>query len=245
MLRKVLLALATLNLATSSIRAQQTTLSPTVAPASTQPLTAIPYSPSLDLTSLDQTVAPCEDFYKFSCGGWQRLNPIPADRSNWNVYSKLHSENEQFLWGILLEDAKATRRTPIQQKVGDYFAACMDTAAIDAAGLRPATPELARIDGIRTRQELLAALTMLQHVTPGSYFFDADIEPNAADSSTEIVQVNAGGLALPDRDYYMKTDAHSLQLKAAYVLFVERLLTLWQGRHSRESTGTIPRSFTT
>jgi len=106
-----------------------------------QPLQSMPYSPSLDVTSLDRSVDPCVDFYKFSCGGWQKNNPIPADQSGWSVYAKLGNENQQFLWGILEADAKATNRTPVQQKVGDYFAACMNTAAIDALGLKPVQPE--------------------------------------------------------------------------------------------------------
>src|ERR1700750_3120343 len=107
------------------------------------PLTAMPYTPSLDVNSLDKSVDPCVDFYKFSCGGWQKKNPIPADESGWSVYGKLATDNEQFLWGILEEDAKSKNRTPVEQKVGDYFAACMNTAAIDAQGLKPVESELA------------------------------------------------------------------------------------------------------
>src|SRR5258707_5745660 len=102
-----------------------------------RPIQAMPYSPSLDVTSLDRAVDPCVDFYKFSCGGWQKNNPIPADQSGWSVYARLGNENQQFLWGILEADAKAKNRTPVQQKVGDYFAACMNTSAIDALGLKP------------------------------------------------------------------------------------------------------------
>ena len=124
-----------------------------------QPIQAMPYSPSLDVTSLDRSVDPCVDFYKFSCGGWQKNNPIPADQSGWSVYAKLGNDNQQFLWGILEADAKAKNRTPVQQKVGDYFAACMNTAAIDALGLKPVQPELARIDALKTRPELIAAIS--------------------------------------------------------------------------------------
>ncbi len=102
----------------------------------------MPYSPSLDLTSLDRTVDPCVNFYKYACGGWQKMNPIPADQATWDVYAKLANENQQFLWGILEQDAKATDRTPVQQKVGDYFAACMNTAAINADGDKPIQPRL-------------------------------------------------------------------------------------------------------
>src|SRR5580658_3227132 len=122
-----------------------------------QPLEAMPYSPSLDVSSLDRSIDPCVDFYKFSCGGWQKNNPIPADQASWSVYAKLGNENQQFLWGILEDDAKAQNRTPVQQKVGDYFAACMNTSAIDALGDKPILPELAKVDALKTRAELIAA----------------------------------------------------------------------------------------
>jgi predicted metalloendopeptidase len=69
-------------------------------------LKAMPYSPSLDVTSLDRSVDPCVDFYKFSCGGWEKNNPIPVDQAGWSVYAKLANENQQFLWGILEDDAQ-------------------------------------------------------------------------------------------------------------------------------------------
>jgi putative endopeptidase len=191
-----------------------------------QPLKAMPYSPSLDVTSLDKSVDPCVDFYKFSCGGWQKLNPIPADQAGWDVYAKLTNENEQFLWGILEEDASAKNRTPVQQKVGDYFAACMDTAAIDAKGDAPVQPVLAEIAALKTREELIQSLTTLHHRVAGSFFFGARTGQDAVDASTIIVDLGAGGLGLPDRDYYLKMDPKSVKLREQYVAYIQQLLGL-------------------
>ena len=186
----------------------------------------MPYSPSLDLSSLDRSADPCTDFYKFSCGGWEKKNPIPADQSGWSVYAKLGNENEQFLWGILEADAKATNRDSVQQKVGDYFAACMNTSAIDALGVKPALPGLARIDALKTRAELVAAISSLHHEYAGSFFFNSGTDQDAIDSSVEIVALGAGGLGLPDRDYYLNTDDKSVKLRAQYVDYIQKLLTL-------------------
>ena len=191
-----------------------------------KPLAAIPYSPSLDLTSLDRTVDPCTDFYQFTCGGWQKNNPIPSDQASWSVYRKLAIENQQFLWGILEDDAKAKNRTPVQQKVGDYFAACMNTSAIDALGAKPVQPILVRIDALKTRPELLRALGTIDHENAGSFFFDSGVDQDAADATSEIVEVSAGGLGLPDRDYYTKSDPASVRIREQYVAFVAQLLGL-------------------
>ncbi|MBV8632076.1 MAG: M13 family peptidase, partial [Silvibacterium sp.] len=132
-----------------------TAQTPQPAPAK-QPLASIPYSPSLDLTNLDRTADPCVDFYQYTCGGWMKNNPIPPDQPAWNVYAKLADENSQFLWGILQKDAKLKDRTPVQQKIGDYFAACMNTDAINARGLEPLKPELERINAISSREQVAA-----------------------------------------------------------------------------------------
>jgi endothelin-converting enzyme/putative endopeptidase len=191
-----------------------------------QPLTAMPYSPSLDLTNLDRSVDPCVDFYKFSCGGWQKNNPIPADQSGWSVYAKLGDENTQFLWGILKEDAAMKDRTPVQQKVGDFFNACMDTAAIDKRGDAPIAAGMARLAALPDRASVIAALARLQHLSSGAYFFRSGPEQDPDDSSKILVELNAGGLGLPDRDYYLKTDPKSVETRAKYVAYVAQMLTL-------------------
>ncbi len=191
-----------------------------------QPLAALPYSPSLDVTSLDRTVDPCQDFYKFTCGGWEKNNPIPADQASWSVYAKLANDNQQFLWGVLEEDAKATNRTPVQQKVGDYFAACMNTTAIDALGDKPLLPELARIDALKTRADVFDEIPRLHHEIPGSFFFGSGTGQDSVDSSTVIVELTAGGLGLPDRDYYTKTDEKSVKIREQYAVYIQQVLSL-------------------
>jgi putative endopeptidase len=214
------IAAAVLSVAPCAV-AQQAVPAPSV-----QPLQQMPYSPSLDLTSMDRSADPCVDFYKYSCGGWMKSNPIPADQASWSVYAKLANDNQQFLWGILEADAKATNRTPVQQKVGDYFQACMNTSAIDAAGLKPIEPGFAHIDSLKTREELTAAITPLHHLEPGSFFFGSSTGQDAVDSSLMIVELRTGGLGLPDRDYYLKTDDRSVKLRDQYLAYVQQMLVL-------------------
>ena len=204
-------------------RAQQ----PVAVPVpSVEPLASMPYRPSLDLTSLDGSVDPCVDFYKFACGGWMKQNPIPADQAAWDVYAKLANDNQQFLWGILEADAKAGQRTAVQQKVGDYFESCMNTAAIDAKGNGPIWTMLQTIASTPNRAAVAALVPLLERNTAGSYFFRVSTGQDAANASTVIVQLNAGGLGLPDREYYTKTDARSEELRRKYTALVEQMLTL-------------------
>jgi len=216
---------AAISACSTTASAQSAAVAARATPAQTaQPLEAMPYSPSLDLSDLDRSVDPCEDFYKFSCGGWQKNNPIPADQARWSVYGKLADENQQFLWGILREAAAAKDRTPVQQKIGDYFWACMDTAAIDRRGYDPLKPGLARVNALDTRAKLIAAIAGIHHELPGTYFFGSGTQQDDADSNTVIASVGAGGLGLPDRDYYLKTDVKSVTLREQYAAYIVKLM---------------------
>lgn len=155
-----------------------------------------------------------------------KKNPVPADQASWSVYAKLANDNQQFLWGILAEDAKATERTPVQQKVGDYFASCMNTGAIDALGLKPLDAGLEHINSLDSRPALIAAITAIHHGHPGTYFFNSGTDQDAVDSSTIITVVEAGGLGLPDRDYYTKTDEKSVKIRGQYTAYIQQLLAL-------------------
>jgi putative endopeptidase len=204
----------------SPIFAQNSTQTPPL-----QPLSAIPYTPGLDLNSMDRSADPCVDFYKYTCGGWMKNNPIPPDQARWDVYGKLDQENSQFLWGILEEDAKLKDRTPTQQKIGDYYAACMNTAAIDKLGLKPLQPELDRIAAIGDRKQLAEFLRDGAD-SRGLYFFRAGSQQDSKNAEMVIVALGAGGLGLPDRDYYIKTDAKSEEIRKRYVAYLAQLLVM-------------------
>src|SRR6476660_2295428 len=119
------------------------------------PVSSLPYTPSLDIPSMDRSVDPCVNFYRYSCGGWIKKNPIPPDQPRWNVYMKLHQDNQMFLWGILEEAAKpAPGRNPAQVQIGDYFAACMDETAVERAGAKPLTPVLGKIAALKSQSDL-------------------------------------------------------------------------------------------
>ena len=168
---------------------------------------------------VDKTVDPCVDFFKYSCGQWNKLNPIPADQSRWDVYSKMDHDNTRFLWGILEQAAKGGKdRSANEQKIGDAFGACMNTSAIEKAGTRPIAAGLARIAALKSNSDI-AAYIAAEHKdgvnTNVLFRFGAD--PDLDNSSQMQADVGAGGLGLPDRDYYTKTDAKSVEIRQRYL----------------------------
>ncbi len=196
--------------------------------SSDRPLTSLPYTPSLDVSAMNRSVDPCVDFYQYSCGSWIRKNPIPADQARWDVYAKLTDENQHYLWGLLQQAAEpSARRTPLGQKIGDFFGACMDQAAVDRAGSTPLKGALDRIAALRSAAQLAPVLARLQIETPGNGpLFGFGSNQDFADSSRVIAFASAGGLGLPDRDYYLKTDAKSVETRAKYVAHVAKMFEL-------------------
>jgi endothelin-converting enzyme/putative endopeptidase len=198
-----------------------------LAQSDSKPLTALPYTPSLDAGAMDKTVNPCQDFFHYSCGNWIRKNPIPADQASWDVYAKLTTENEQYLWGILLETGDTSRqRTREEQQIGDFFHACMDEASIEKAGLAPLRPALDAIAAVKSKAEM-AALVATEHTDNGSNaLFEFGSNQDFADSQQVIAFAAAEGLGLPDRDYYEKTDAKSQETRERYLQHVTRMFEL-------------------
>jgi putative endopeptidase len=203
-------------------------LASTLARAEDQPLTTLPYTPSLDVPSMDRSVDPCTDFFAYSCGGWIRRNPIPPDQSQWNVYGKLYDENQRFLWGLLRQAASGSAtRSVEEQKIGDYFAACMDEQAAERAGTRPLQEELQAIDDMRSVSDLARLLGRL-HLTLDSaeMLFGSGADQDRKDSTRVILYIAAGGLGLPDRDYYLAADDRSKEIREKYAAHLRTMFGL-------------------
>jgi putative endopeptidase len=182
-------------------------------------------SPSvLDVTSIDTSVDPCADFFAYSCGSWLQNNPIPPDKTSWGIGGKLADQNRALLRKILEEAAAGgDGRDPVKQKIGDYYSACMDEKAVETAGANPLRSDLERISRMRSKREMARVTAGMPGLNvPFAFQSDQDYK----NSSQVIAQVDQSGLGLPDRDYYLNTDAKSIELRQAYVAHVQKMFQL-------------------
>jgi putative endopeptidase len=205
----------------------QSLAAPPAVPAE-RPDNSLPYSASLDVSAMDRSVDPCEDLYTYACGGWERANPIPPDQTSWSVYGKLTVDVRRYLWGVLEELSRpVATRAPDEQRLGDYFAACMNVEAVEQAGIAPLEGDLARIAALSDRRQLGRLIGDLHTRTEtDGLFFSNGVEQDARDATKVIAAIDAGGLGLPDRDYYLNTDSRSQEIRGRYLAHVARMLEL-------------------
>lgn len=183
-------------------------------------------TPSFDLSALDLAVKPCDNFYKYSCGTWLKNNPIPPDQSSWGRFSELQERNRAILRDILEKAAvENPKRTPVEQKIGDYYASCMDESAIDRKGTEPLKPEFDRIAGLSSEASIAEEVARL-HALGVNVLFSFGSGQDFKNSNEVIAQADQGGMGLPDRDYYLKTDPKSIETRQKYVEHVQKIFEL-------------------
>ena len=175
----------------------------------------------LESGSLDRTSDPCVDFYQFACGGWLQQNQVPADRARWGRGSEVDERNKLAIQAMLEDAAKGN--DPATKKLGDFYASCMDEAAIEKAGTAALKPLLDRTTRLKDKKSWNAAVTEL-HKVGVPVLWGQTAFADLKDSTTNVTYMDASGLGLPDRDYYIKPEL--AEKVALYKAHVTKLLAL-------------------
>ena len=182
--------------------------------------------PGFDKEAMDPTADPCVDFERYACGRFSTIHPIPEDQPYFDQFINLYEFNTQALHELLT--AAAAKHAPAgsnEQKIGDYYSSCMDTAAIEKAGLTPLKPELDRIAAIRSSEDLTSLIAHDQKISVKA-FLDFGSQQDFKDASREIAAIDQGGLGLPEKDYYLRTDAETEKTRQQYLQHLTKVLQL-------------------
>ena len=195
----------------------------TPALAQTTPAKGVGINPA----NIDSSVQPCDNFFQYANGSWLKNNPVPAAESRWGSFNELADRNYATQKAILEElsrNAATAKAGSNAQKVGDFYASAMDTVAIEKAGLTYLKPYLDRIMALKTLPEMQAFLADPK-AHAGSVWFNSGVGQDEKISTQYAVQFYQGGLTLPDRDYYLKEDARSKNIRAAYQTYLMSTFT--------------------
>ncbi len=185
---------------------------------------------------MDPGVSACQNFYQYACGTWRKNNPIPPDRARWSRFDQLQEQNLTIERGILEKAAQpAASRTAVEQKIGDFYASCMDETEIQGKGLGPILPMLDRIEKMTSKKDLAAETARLDREGVRAWF-TFGIRPDAKNTNDQIAGVDQGGLGLPDRDYYLKNDARSAELRQKYEDHIKTMFELLAKAEAKPDT---------
>ena len=198
----------------------------TVASAWSQSSSSAPQSISgLDLTAIDKSADPCRDFYQYACGSWLKNNPVPSDESQWSRFSELNQRNQIELRDILQESAQNQTRSAIDAKIGGFYQSCMNEPEIERRGPKPLESELERIAHISNKRDLLNEVARL-HERQVSVFFQFGPAPDLKNAKMNIADLDQGGLGLPEKDYYFRSDPKSVEIRQKYVASIAKMFSL-------------------
>lgn len=182
----------------------------------------------IDLTNLDTTAVPQNDFYQFACGGWMEKHPLTAEYSRFGSFDKLAEDNRKQLNGLIEELAQQPNRTQgsIEQKIGDLYNLAMDSARLNADGCQPIRTTLEKIGATTDKAQLAALLPELYMNGEGGRFFYVYVDADAKNSSMNLLQTYQGGYALGEREYYLDNDEHTAEIRAKYQEHVAKMFEL-------------------
>ncbi len=190
-----------------------------------------------NIDDIDRNVDPCVDFYAYTCNKWMAANPIPSDQASWSHWDKMLLWNEQVLREALEAASKDDpKRTAVQQKIGDYYASCMDVSAVDQKGVAAIQPEFDRIAALTNKSQLATEIAHIHalefQLSPASNSGSSTVAfgfgsgQDLDNASLVVAQVDQGGLGLPDRDYYTRDDAKSTELRQQYLAHIQKMFEL-------------------
>ena len=224
-------SLSVLIFAASSALAQGPSLPPQAPPKE------LPQLEHFNTANVDTKAEPCDDFYKYADGKWLAAHPIPADQVVWGVESPLQLWNETVLLQTLEANSpEKPTRTPNEQKIGDYYFACMDTKAIDAHTAEWLKPELERIAAIKDNAGVAEEVAHLHQTVPGAWegndnatdaaLFGFSGSPDFDDASRNVAEIDQGGMALPGRSFYLDGDAKAKEIRNKYLKHIANIFVL-------------------